>query len=108
MPAKARAGDENHFLRFAEADALAEDCKIYGFDAREQRAVRAHEEPERATAFRIDEIEQLGAILVNPPGAVGLKTEQLAHTQRGFVAGKILRGNAIPREVFLGNVDAAK
>jgi hypothetical protein len=45
-----------------------------------------HEEPERAATVRIDEIDQLRALFVYPPGAIGFKTEKFAHTQRGLVA----------------------
>jgi hypothetical protein len=40
MPPEACAGDEEHFLRFAEADCVAKDGEIERLDAREQRVVR--------------------------------------------------------------------
>ena len=67
-----------------------------------------HEKPERAAAVRIDEIQQFGAFFVNPPGAIGFKTEKLAYAQRGFVARKILRGDTVSSEVLIGDINAAE
>src|SRR5258708_3110218 len=67
-----------------------------------------HEEPERGAAVRIDEIEQLRAFFVDPPSAVGFKTKELTYAQCGFVARKILVGDAVPRKILVRDVNAAE
>ena len=85
MPPKARAGNKEHFLRFAEPDAFAEDREIERLDAREQSIVSMHQKPQRAAAIGIDEIEELGAFFVHLPGAIGFEAKKFAYAERGFV-----------------------
>ncbi len=67
-----------------------------------------HQEPKGAAAVSINKIEQIRAFFVDPPGATGFEAENLADAERGFVARKILRRDAIPREVLTGDVNAAE
>jgi hypothetical protein len=57
MPPEACAGDEEHFLPFAEADAFAKHGEIERFDAREKRVVSVNEQPKRAAAVGVDQVE---------------------------------------------------
>ena len=108
MPREARAGDEEHPFRFAEADALAENREIERLDAGEQRVVSMHQKPESAAAIGIDEIEQFSAFFIHLPGAVGFKAEQFADTESGFTVCEVLWRDVVAREILIGNVDAAK
>jgi len=108
VPPEACPGDKQHFFRLAEADAFSENSEIERLDAREKRVVGVDEQPQRAAAVRIDQIEQFRAFLVGLEGPVGFKAQQLADAERAFFFQKVGRRNAKSREVFLGNIDAAE
>ena len=77
MPPKPRAGDEQHFFRFAEAHAFAEHREVQRLDAREQRAISMHQKPQGAAAIGIDQTEKRGAFFVQLPGAIGFEAQQV-------------------------------
>src|ERR1700720_4283314 len=66
------------------------------------------QKPERGAAFGIDQAEQLRALFVALPSAVGLEAEEFADAERGFAATEIDRRYAVTLEVFPGEVDAAQ
>ena len=72
------------FSALREANAFAENGEIERLDAREQRAVGVHQEPESAAAIGVDQIEKRGAFFVHLPGAVGFEAEKFADAERGF------------------------
>jgi len=47
------------------------------------------EEPERAAAVGVNQVEKLGAFFVILPGAFGLKAKKLAHAECGFATAEI-------------------
>src|SRR2546429_7883077 len=51
-------GHEYHFFRFGEADFFAKDGEAERFDTAEQPAVGMHQEPESATAVRLNQGDQ--------------------------------------------------
>ena len=67
-----------------------------------------HEKPESSAAIGIDQIEKLGALFVQLPGAISFEAEKFANTQRGFALRKVLRRDTVVREIFLGEIDAAE
>src|SRR6266852_1045799 len=73
VPPEFCAGDEDHFIRFAEPDTFAKHREVQRFDAGQQRVVSMHQKPQGAAAVGIDQIEQLGAFCVELPGAISLK-----------------------------------
>ena len=42
------------------------------------------------------------------PGALGLEAKQFADTESGFGATKVVRRDAVAREIFFGEVDTPK
>src|SRR5258708_35582155 len=71
VPPKFCAGDEDHFIRFAEPDAFAKNREIQRFDAGQQRVISMHQKPERSAAVGGYKVEQVAAFRVERPGAVG-------------------------------------
>ena len=47
------------------------------------------------------------AFFIILPGAIGFEAEEFADAEGGFGLAEILRGNAVARKIFFGEVDAA-
>jgi len=75
MPPEACTGDKEHFFRLAQADLFAENREIERLDASEQRVVGVDEQPQRAAAVGVNQVQKLGAFSIERKSAVHFKAK---------------------------------
>src|SRR5689334_6683369 len=84
MPPEACTGDEEHFFRLAQADPFVENREIERLDAPEERVVGVDEQPQRAAAVGVDQVQKLGAFFIELESSFSFNAEQFANTERTF------------------------